>query len=88
MVYRFKKGEEYSLMLGKLDEKGDPITWTANVRYKEKDFESETNLNCLVFRSIDDEVTYIVKEDNSVYYTDGWYNKRCECCNITRDWQF
>ena len=83
MVKRFFKGKPYSLMLARPDENGDPYTWTVNAIFKERNV-----LGSLVFRSMSDSITYVVHKDHSVYYTDGGYNKRCECANIVQGWQF
>lgn len=83
MVQRFFKKKPYSLLLGKADENGEPITWTVNVTFKER-----TKEGSLVFRSMGDDVTYIVHKDHSVYYTDGESDNRCQCANIVHGWQW
>lgn len=83
MVQRFFKKKPYSLLLVKADENGDPYTLTVNVSFKER-----TQEGSLVFRSMCDCITYIVHKDRFVYYTDGEFNKRCECANIVHGWQW
>lgn len=80
MIKRFFKGKPYSLMLAKQDENGDPYTWTVNVIFKER-----VNGH-LFFKGT--EYSYLVRPDNSVYYTDGYLNNRCSCVNIVHGWQF
>lgn len=64
MVKRFYKGKQYSLMLVRHDENGDPYTWTVNVTFKER-----VNGD-LLFKAF--EFSYLVHPDNSVYYTNGY----------------
>lgn len=80
MVKRFYKGKQYSLMLARHDENGDPFTWTVNVTFKER------VKGDLLFKAF--EFSYLVHPDKSVYYTNGYSNNRCHCANIVHGWQF
>ena len=79
MVKRFSKGKPYSLMLVKADENGDPFTFTVNVSFKER-----TKDGSLVFRSMGEGYSYIVRPDKSVYFTYGYSH----CANIVQGWRF